>query len=216
MPSAIASTLQALHEQRLEIVPPLTPLQRLEFGPGRLLQASVDRVVLRETQQGEFVTEATLGAVLAVAHGSDGALFALGRSVGARFESRTKKKTAFLHAAFFPDSLLFPDLEQPKQFYVYYPSEQRLLRYLFEAEAGAFLPIEADVPLEGCTSPPTQLLDGALACRTAAGFARRAPRGARTDFKLSVELGQPFRLLPARRLDELYAVDRGGEVKRLR
>lgn len=216
VPSAILETLQVLHEQRLELSPPRAPAQRLEFGPGRLLQVSSDHVVLRDTESGESLSEVNLGLVLAVAHGSDGALLGVGTSGGTRFESRSKKAQAFPHAAFFPDSILFPDLEQPAQFYVYYPTEQQLLRYSLQSEAGTFLPIEATVPLEGCTGVPTQLRDGAFACRTATGFARKAPRGARTDFKPVVDLGQPFRLLPAKRLDELYAVDRAGEVKHVR
>ncbi len=216
MPSAIAETLQALHEQRLELAPPRVPAQRLDFGPGRLLQASGDHLVLRDTKQGDALSEANLGRVLALAHGSDGALFALGSSGGARFESQAKNARALPHTTFFPDSILFPDLEQPNHFYVFYLEEQQLHRYPFEAEGGAFLPIEADISLEGCTGVPTELRDGALACRTADGFARKAPRGTRTDFKLALELAQPFRLLPANRLDELYAVARSGEVKRLR
>jgi hypothetical protein len=216
MPPAIAQTLQVLHEQRLEIEPPSAAPQRLEFGPGRLLQASADHVVLRETEHGESMTEANLGLVLAIAHGSDGALFALGTSAGVRFESHAKKGRAFPAAAFFPNSIAFPDLEQPTEFYVYYPTQQQLLRYLFEAEAGPVLAIDATIPLEGCTSAPTQLRDGALACHTATGFARKAPRGARTDFKPAVALGESFRLLPARRLDELFAIERAGEVKHLR
>jgi hypothetical protein len=216
MPSEIARTLQALHEQRLQVLAPSAPPQQLEFGPRRLLQASGDHVVLRDTEQGELLSESNIGTVLALAHGSDGALFAVGTGGGIRFESHAKKVRAFPHAAFFPGSILFPDLEGPSQFYVYYPTEQELLRYPFESEAGAFLPIEARIPLEGCTSAPTQLRDGALACRTATGFARKAPRGTRTDFKPAVEFGQPFRLLPAKRLDELYAIDRAGEVKHVR
>jgi hypothetical protein len=216
MPSAVLQTLQVLHEQRLLVLPPSVPAQELEFGPERLLQANQDHVVLRDTQQGESLSEVNLGTVLALAHGSDGALFAIGTSGGTRFESHTKKGRAFPHAAFLPGSTLFPDLESPSQFYVHYPVAQELLRYSFESEAGAFLPIEAHIPLEGCVSAPTQLRDGALACRTATGFARKAPRGARTDFKPAVDLGQPFRLLPAKRLDELYAIDRGGEVKHVR
>lgn len=216
MPSAVVQTLQALHEERLELVPPSVPAQRLAFGPGRLLQARGARVVLRDTRQGDALREENLGRVLAVAHGSDGALFALGGNGGARFEPQAKEARALPHAAFFPDSLLFPDLEQPSYFYVFYLAEQQLRRYPFEAEGGAVLPIEAEISLEGCVGAPTELRDGALACRTARGFARKAPRGSRTDFKPAVELGQPLRLLPANRLDELYAVDRSGQVKRLR
>lgn len=215
LPSAIVETLQAVHE-RLELQPPNTPPQQLEFGPGRLLQASRTHVLLRDTVQGESLSDVSLGTVLAVAHGSDGALFGLGLNGGVRFEPQLKKARAFPHAPFFPDSTLFPDLERPQQFYVYYPAEQALLRYMFEVEAGALLPIEARIPVEGCVSAPAQLRDGALACRTRTGFARRAPRGARTDFNSVTELGQPFRLLPAKRLDELYAVDRGGEVRQVR
>ncbi|MEO6602650.1 MAG: hypothetical protein ABIQ16_22390, partial [Polyangiaceae bacterium] len=215
-PPASAATLQDLHEQRLEVQPPSAPPQRLEFGPGRLLQASADHVVLRDTAEGELLSEVNIGTVLAVAHGSDGALFGVGISGGTRFESHVKKARAFPHAVFFPGSILFPDLEVPSQFYVDYPSEQELLRYSFESEAGALLPIDARIPFAGCTSAPTQLRDGAFACRTATGFARKAPRGTRTDFKPAVEFGQPFWLLPAKRLDELYAIDRAGQVKHVR
>jgi hypothetical protein len=216
IPSAITRTLQELHEQRLELPPPSVPPQRLEFGPGRLLQALDERVLLRDTEHGEVAGEASIGAVLALSHGSDGALFALGMTGGVRFESHASRGRVFPHAAFFPGSTLFPDLENPSQFYVYYPSEQELLRYPFESDAGPLLAIEARIAVAGCRSAPTQLLDGALACRTRAGFARRAPRGKRTDFELAVDLGQPFRLLPAKRLDELYSIDPAGQVKRVR
>jgi hypothetical protein len=216
LPSAVVQTLQTLHEQRLELQPPDPPPQLLAFGPGRLLQASLDHVVLRDTAQGDSLSDANIGTALALAHGSDGALFAIGGNSGVRFESRAQKGRAFPHAAFFPGSTLFADLERRDFFYVYYPGEHELLRYAFESEAGAILPIDASIPLEGCVTSPTQLRDGALACRTQAGFARKAPRGARTDFNAPTELGQPLRLLPARRLDELYSVDRAGKVEQVR
>ncbi|MET0793360.1 MAG: hypothetical protein ABW061_17700 [Polyangiaceae bacterium] len=216
MPSAIVQTLEELHEQHLDLPPPSVAPQRLEFGPERLLQASADHVLLRDTKRGDPLTEVNIGTVQALAHGSDGALFALGSNEGTWFESRSKKNRSFPRATFFPDSIVFADLEQPSYFYIYHSGDQELLRYAFETEAGAFSALEARIPLEGCTSAPTQLRDGALACRTASGLARKAPRGARSDFKPEAELGQPFRLLPANRLDELYAIERSGQVKRLR
>jgi hypothetical protein len=213
---AIARTLRDLHDQRLDILAPDAPPQRLAFGVGHLLQASGDKVVLRDTTQGDALSESNIGSVLATAHGSDGAVFALGVSGGVRFEAHAKSARAFPRAAFFPGSVLFPDLEQPSQFYVFYPVDQQLFRYPFQVEAGAFLPIEATIPLEGCVGAPAQLPDEALVCRTKAGLSRKAPRGRRTEFESSSDLGQPFRLLPAKRLDELFAVDRAGVVKHVR
>ena len=217
LPSAIVQTLQTAHEQRLEVVPPRVPRQRLAFGPGRLLQASADHVVLRDTQRGESLARVDIGPVLAVSHAADGALIAVGASSGLRFESQSQKAVRFPHVTFLPDSLLLPDLERPTQFYVYYPSaEQQLLRYTFTADAGAFLPIESSIAVPGCTSAPIQLRDGALCCRTAVGFARKAPRGTRSDFEPAHELAEPVALAPAQRFDEVYSVARDGEVKRLR
>ena len=216
MASAIGQTLRSVHDQKLDISAPSTPRQLLEFGVGRLLQASGSKAVFRDTKQGDVVSEASLAGVFAVAHGSDGALFALGASLGTRLEARASSRRDFPHVAFFPGSLLFPDLESPDHFYVYYPGEQKLYSYLFQSEAGAFMPIEASYPLEGCTSALALLRDGGFVCRTAHGFLRKAPRGRRAEFKSASEAPDPVRLLPAKRLDELFAVDQAGEVRHLR
>ena len=52
-PSAVVQTLRSLREQRLEIAPPATPSERLAFGTGRLLQASLDKATFRDSQQGQ-------------------------------------------------------------------------------------------------------------------------------------------------------------------
>ena len=216
VPAPVAEALQAVHEQRLDIVPPRTAAQRLVFGVGRLLQARDGGVAFRDTKQGEVVADVSTGSVLAVAHGSDGALFALGAKVGVRLEPRATKPTEFPRATFLPGSLLFGDLEEPAHFYVYYSQEQQLYRYPFEVDGGALPPIELQSPLDGCTSALTQLRDGVFACRTASGFARKVPRGRRVDFKLAPGLGESLRLLPAKRLDELFSVSAAGEVTHLR
>jgi len=216
LPPAVVETLRSVHEQKLEITPPASPLQRLEFGSGRLLQALKDNVVFRETKQGNAVAEANVGAVRAVAHGPDGSLFALGSSGGTRLEPRSTAPKGFPHVAFFPGSLLFGDLEEPSHFYVYYAQEQQLAWYSFPTAAGSFLPIDAKFAVEGCVGALGLLRDGAFVCRTASGLLRKAPRGRRVDFKLPVGCAEPFRLLPAKRLDELFSVLRSGEVVQLR
>ena len=215
VPSVIAQTLRAVRE-KLDIAPPQVPLQRLAFGAGRLAQARDSSVAFLETKHGEQIAEASIDAVRAVANGVDGSLFALGVSAGVRLEAHASKPLTFPHAAFFPGSLLFPDLEEPRFFYVFYSGEDQLYRYAFEVDGGAFLPIVAQSPLEGCTGALAPLRDGVFVCRTASGFARKAPRGRRVEFKAAAGLPEPFRLLPAKRFDELFAVSRLGEVVRVR
>jgi hypothetical protein len=214
--SAVVQTLRAVHEQQLEITAPQVQPLRLAFGRGRLLQATSGKVVLRETQQGDVIAEAEVGAVRAVAQGSDGALFALGLSGGVRFEALARTPKGFPHVTFFPGSDLFPDLEEPSHFYVYEGREQRLDRYAFEAEAGALLPVEAQFSLAACTGALGLLLDGAFVCRSTGGIARQAPRAKRSEYALPSGVAEPVRLLPAKRLDELFSVDRLGTVVHLR
>jgi hypothetical protein len=214
--SAVAQTLRSVHEQRLEVTPPSVQPAKLAFGPGGLLQASAGKVVLRDVAEGNVIAEASLDGFRAMARGTDGALFALGLQGGVRFERVGAARKRFPHVTFFPGSSLFPDLEQPDYFYVHEPGQQQLYRYSFEAEGGALLPIEAQFSLEGCVSALALLRDGAFVCRTSGGIARRAPRGRKSEFKLPTGVGEPLRLLPAKRLDELFSVSRSGEVVHLR
>ncbi len=108
---AVAQTLRSLREQRLEIAPPPTQSALLTFGLGRLLQASWDKATFRDSKQGQVITEASIGAVRAVAHGADGSLFAVGASEGARLDPRAKTAKHFPHVTFLPGSRLLPDLK---------------------------------------------------------------------------------------------------------
>jgi hypothetical protein len=212
----IAQALREVHEQKLEILPPRDETRRLAFGKGRLAQAMNDKVVYRDTKDGSSVAESALGAVRALTEGVDGSLIALGLSGGARLEPRSSKPRTFAHVAFFPGAALFADLEDPTHFYVYYGGEQQLFHYAFEAEAGSFLPIEDRFPLAGCLGTPALARDGAFLCSTADGIERRAPRGREAHFKLPAGVSAGVRLLPAKRLDELFSVSQTGEVVHLR
>ena len=216
LPSAVVQTLRSLREQRLEIVPPTVQSALLAFGSDRLLQASLDKATFRDSKQGQVITEASIGAVRAVAHGSDGSLFAVGASSGARLEPRAKAAKHFAHVTFLPGSLLLPDLEQPSHFFVYYPEDSQLFWYPFQSEPGTGLPIEASFRFEGCREPLAQLRDGALVCLTKTGFLRQAPRGRRTEFAFPASDDPPVRLLAGMRLDEFFAVSKAGEVIHLR
>lgn len=217
-PLAVAQTLISLREHRLDVGPPSVQRDLLSFGAKRLLQASVDKLTFRESEQGQVITEASVGAVRAVAHGPLGSLFAVGASDGALLEPRAKTVKRFPHVPFLPSSRLLPDLERTDHFFVYYPEDAELYYYPFASESGAILPIEASFHLQGCNEPLTQLRDGAVVCRTATGFVRQAPRGSRSDFEYK-DLGDDdalIRLLPGMRLDEFFAITRGGDVLHLR
>ncbi|HET7543476.1 MAG TPA: hypothetical protein VFK05_26565 [Polyangiaceae bacterium] len=213
-PSAVVQTLSSLREQRLQIRAPTVQRQMLSFGAQRLLQASPSKATFRDSKQGQVITEASIGAVRAVAHGPDGSLFAIGGARGALLEPRAKALKYFPHVAFLPDSELLPDLEGPNHFYVYYPVDAELCFYPFKSES-SIMPIDARFHLDGCSEPIVQLRDGAIVCRTANGFLRQAPRGSRAEFAYSLA-EEPVRLLPGMRLDEFFAVTRAGEVLHLR
>ena len=213
---AVVQTLRSLREQRLEIAAPAAQSALLSFGTGRLLQASVDKATFRDNEQGDVITEASIGAVRAVAHGSDGSLFAVGASGGARLEPRAKVAKHFPRVPFLLGSLLLPDLEQPSHFFVYYPEDSQLFWYPFESEPAKISPIEASFQLAGCFEPIAQLRDGAIVCRTKAGFLRQAPRGTRREFTFPESEDPPVRLLSGMRLDEFFAVSKAGEVIHLR
>jgi hypothetical protein len=216
LPSAVVQTLRSLREERLEIAPPTVQSAQLSFGSGRLAQGSLTKVTFRDSRQGQVITEASIGAVRAVAHGSDGSLFALGATGAARLEPRSKAAKHSPHVTFLPGSQLLPDLENPSHFFVYYPTDEQLYSYPFATEASPSLPIEASFHLAGCLQPLAQLRDGALVCRTASGFLRQAPRGSRAEVPFPTSDDPPVRLLPGKRLDEFFSVSRKGVVSHLR
>ncbi|HEX3773452.1 MAG TPA: hypothetical protein VHV51_03255 [Polyangiaceae bacterium] len=212
----IAEALEEVHEKKAAIAPSRDETPRLAFGKGRLAQAAPQKVVFRDTKDGSVIAEAELGAVRALAAGIDGSLFALGPTNGARLEPKSTKPRTFPHVAFFRGAALFPDLEDPSHFYVYYGGDGELFQFPFEAEAGAFLPIEDRFPLAGCLGAPALTHDGAFLCATEDGVERRAPRGRETHFKWPRGVENVVRLLPAKRLDDFFALTRQGEVVHLR
>ncbi|HYP75078.1 MAG TPA: hypothetical protein VER12_03950 [Polyangiaceae bacterium] len=216
LPAAVVRTLSSLREHRLAIAPPTVQSQLLSFGAQRLLQASLDKATFRDSTQGQVITEAAIGEVRAVAHGTDGSLFAIGASGGALLDPRAKTVKRFPRVTFLPGSRLLPDLEGPSHFFVFYPEEPQLYWYPFAAAHDSILPFESSFALDGCREPMTQLRDGAIVCCTARGFLRQAPRGSRAEFSFAQSDDPPVRLLPAMRLDEFFAVSRAGEVLQLR
>lgn len=214
--AAVVQTLRSLREQRLEIAPPTVQSALLAFGTDRLAQASVNKLTFRDSKQGQVITEASIGAVRAVAHAPDGSLFAIGASAGARLEPRMKAVKHFPHVTFLPGSELLADLEGPSHFFVYYPEDAQLYWYPFVGDGGSILPIEASFHVQGCLEPIAQLRDNAIVCRTETGFLRQAPRGSRAEFSFPPSDDLPVRLLPGMRLDEFFAISKAGEVLHLR
>jgi hypothetical protein len=212
----IARALEDVREQKLEILPPRDVTSSVFFGKGRLAQAMGDKVVFRDTKDGAVIAESTLGGVRDLTAGVDGSLIALGARGGARLEPNSAKPRTFPHVAFFPGAALFPDLEDPTHFYVYYAGEGQLFHYAFGAEAGTFLPIDDTYTLAGCIGALALTRDGAFLCTTADGVERRAPRGHEARFKLPQGVSPAVRLIPAKRLDEVFSVSQTGEVVRLR
>ena len=215
MPAAIAETLRSVREEKLPIRAPRVALQRLDFGLGRLAQAAGERVIFRDTERGDSITEPVTGAVRAVAHGSDGSLFAIGATSGVRLLPRASAAKSFPAPIFLPDATAFADLADPSHFFIFVPSDQQLYQYSFESEAGSVLLLDEHFAFTGCSGAFGLLRDGAFVCGTDSGLARKAPRGARTTSPWP-SAAQRFRLLPAKRLDELFAIDLDGDVQHLR
>jgi len=218
-PPAVVQALSSLRAQRLEIAAPIVQSELLSFGTRRLIQASLDKATFRDSSEGHVITEASIGAVRAVAHGPDGSLFAIGASGGALLEPRAKAAKRLPHVTFLPGSHLLPDLEGISHFFVYYAQDCQLYYYPFAKASEPILPIEASFQLDGCREPMTQLRDGAIVCLTGTGFLRQAPRGRRAEFAFPNGFSSDdpaLRLLPGLRLDEFFAVTRLGEVFHLR
>lgn len=212
----VLDTLRDVHRRALAITASTTPLTRLAFGAGRLVQATARGVVFRDSKLGEAVAESDIGSVFAVGHGSDGSLFALGSSSGVRLEPRAGKPRVFPRAPFLPGASLLADLQSPDGFFVYYPVEQQLFRYPFVSEASTLLLLDERFAFDGCSGPLAALRDGAFVCRTRTGLLRKAPRGRRTELRGPAELEGAIRFLPAKRLDEVFAIGRAGQVTRHR
>jgi len=216
LPRPIAEALEEVHEQRAEIAPLRDQITRLAFGKERLAQALENKVVFRDLKDGSVATESELGTVYAVSESPNGSVFALGLSGGAWLEPQHKKARPFPHVAFFRGAALYPDLEQPSDFYVYYELQHELFHYAVESEGGAFLPIEDRYPLTDCESAPSLTRDGAFLCTTSDGVERRAPRGREARYRWPKAATPAVHLLGAKRFDEIYAVAQSGEVVRFR
>ncbi len=216
LPPPIAEALEGVHEEKADLPPLRDEITRLAFGKNRLAQAMENKVVFRDLKDGSVAAEVELTTVYAVRESPNGSLFALGLSGGAWLEPEHKKARNFPHVAFYRGAALYPDLEQPNDFYVYHELQHELFHYSTESEGGAFLPIDERYPLTDCESAPSLTRDGAFLCPTADGVERRAPRGREARFKWPAGSAPVASLLGAKRFDEIYAVARSGEVVRRR
>jgi len=213
----IAAELSAIHEQKLKIVPPREPIAQLAFGKDWLAVAASDKVIFRNVASGEPVFEADTGAVQAVVEGAGGELVALGEKSSFWLLPSDPKPKPFSRVVFFPRSQLQPDREDPLHFYLFDSADAELAHYSMTETSGPFLLAETYYPFDDYLGALGLLRDGAFVYATVGGgLTRNAPRGRKTDFKLPPGTSEPWRLLPGKRLDDVFSVGRAGQVVQFR
>jgi len=213
-PSAIVE----LRARRLDLEPTRLAAQRLAFTRRHLGVLTDAELVLLETEGWSVARRLAVRGPRRVVAAVDGALVALTEDATLRVQPRDGSLERHGRITLFPGSELWSDRREPAVLWVHHASDAALYRYrLVPGGAGSLLAPEARFELPGHDGRAvTSLPDGAFAYTGGERLHRLYPGGRAQSFPLPAATAPPWRLLPSRRLDELWTATAAHDLERLR
>jgi len=212
------SALVELRARRLDLEPTRHGAQRLAFSRRHLGVLTGDELVLIETEGWSVARRLAVRGPRRVVAAVDGALIAIAQDATLRVQPRDGSLERHGRITLFPGSELWSDRREPLVLWVHHEGDAALYRYrLAPDDGGSLLAPEARFELPGHDGrAATWLPDGAFAYTGGARLHRLYPGGRARSFPLPAATAPPWRLLPSRRLDELWAATSARDLERLR
>jgi hypothetical protein len=207
---AVESVLRDVRS-RLSLAAPEWRAQPLAFGRRLLVRLAPDRAEVFTLPDLKLAYERALPGAVAVGELAGGSLVATGASAALRFDPGAKSAVTLAPVVWVPGTELVPERREPGILWAAQRGNRVLARHrVLDANAGA--PGEQDLisppGYEG--GPLTVLRDGALLYRSNDGVRRGLPGGRSERYRAELV---PWRLLPARRIDQAWAVAADGAVE---
>lgn len=207
---AVASALAGVRS-RLSLAAPDWPLQPLAFGRRLLVRVAPDRIETFSVPELKLAYEMPLPGAIAVGELAQGSLVAVGAAGALRVDPGAKTAVPVPPVGWVPGTELVPERRDAALFWTLQRGSRLLARKRLTAGPGAAPSAEDVIVPEGYEGGAfAALRDGALLYRSNDGVRRGMPGFRSTRFHPSFA---PWRLLPARRIDQAWAIGADGTVE---
>lgn len=206
---AVASLVASVRSRELRLAAPSVELQPLAFGRKLFVRLASDRVEAFSMPSGSLLFEHPASDLRAAVEIAGGSVVVIAQGGSLRIDPGAKEAVRLPAMSFLPGTVLVPNRSDSSRLWSVHTAGRVLARQVLD--------ISGKRKLEGVTpladydgGPVTAMRDGALVYRAASGVRRALPGGRahplKTDFV-------PWRLLPGRRVDQVWAVAEDGKVE---
>jgi hypothetical protein len=186
-------------------VPRPYPAGRLAFARNRIGQLTGEALVVRRLRDFSVVGTQPMAAPRQVVGLADGSLLAIGRDNVFRLPAGKTRFEQHRRATLFADSTLIADARDPGRFWVAHAGANQLYLYVLEDAESQGLPFAQLLPIEGCDHQGlAYLTDGSFVCTTPGGVRHFWAEGKREELSLTRSERGVWRLVPARRIDQVW------------
>ena len=211
--SAVSSATVQLREQTLTLSPQPRPRQRLVFGRNRLARLTEEAATLFETKGFTQESSLPLQHPRRAIELKDGSLLLAEAERLLHLATGAAQPESFPRVPLFAESLIFGDRIDPSVIWLCHGFDPTLYRYRLEPEATALLHLEEYFALDGTDLRGfAALKDGSFAFVDGQRLHRRFPGGRHSELALPDEGGRVWRLLPTRRVDQLWIAYEDGRL----
>jgi hypothetical protein len=205
---AVASVLASVHE-KISLAAPAWQLQPLAFGRHLLVRVEKARVEVLSTPELTSNMEVPLDGARAAVALAGGSVVAVGASVALRLDPGAKAPVRLPPIAWFPGTLLLPERRDSNLVWALHAGGKSSVRQRLALDPT--LSFDKEITLEGYNGGAvTSLRDGAFLFTAAGGVRSALPESRPRPFASEFP---PWRLLPARRVDQAWAVAADGQVE---
>jgi hypothetical protein len=206
---AVASLVASVRSRELRLAAPGWQLQPLAFGRNLFVRLAGERVEAYSMPSGAPLFEHPMRDLRGVVEIAGGSVVVVAQAASLRIDPRAKEPVRLPALSFLPGTVLIPDRSDSSGLWSVHTAGRVLARQVLDISGKRKL--DRVIPLTDYDGGPvTAMRDGALVYRAAKGVRRAQPggraRALATDFV-------PWRLVPARRVDQLWAIAEDGKVE---
>jgi hypothetical protein len=206
---AVASVVASVRARELRIGAPEWQLQPLAFGRRLFVRLAADRVEVYAMPAGEHLYDYPVEAPRGTVEIAGGSVMVVAPRQSLRINPGAKEPIRLPPVPFLPGTLLVPDRRDSSGLWSVHVAGRLLARHLLAISDRRTL--QGVVPLVDYDGGPiTAMRDGALVYRANDGVRRAFPGGRAHALRSAVV---PWRLLPGRRVDQVWAIAASGEVE---
>jgi hypothetical protein len=205
---AVASVLVSVRS-KISLAAPAWELQPLCFGRHLLVRLAADHVEVWSTPELTSALTPPLAGPRGVVPLAGGSVVAVGSSVALRIDPGAKAAVRLPPIPWLPGTVLLPERRDSNLLWAVQTAGRTFVRQRLDLDPTRSF--DKAITLEGYDGGPvTSLRDGALLFGSGDGVRRSLPESRPRPFATDFA---PWRLLPARRVDQAWAVAADGRVE---